>query len=218
MRPFIINFKNYSEVAGEKAEGLSIAAKRVSDKLDIEIVLAPPQPTIAAIARISKLPVFCQHLDNARAGQTTGFFVPEMAKSFGASGSIINHSEHRLDLPTIVELVGRLRTLKMISVVCARTPTEVEQYGNLNPDFVAIEPPELIGSGKAVSQEDPDIITRSVQSLHGSANIVCGAGISQRDDVVKAIELGSKGVLVASSIVKASSWYDKIYELGSGMV
>jgi triosephosphate isomerase len=145
--------------------------------------------------------------------------VPEVAKSFGASGSILNHSEHQLDMETISELVQRLRDLQMTSVVCAASVTEVKRIADIGPDYIAIEPPELIGTGKAVSKEDPAIITNSVRSIQGSNSLViCGAGITHKNDVSKAMELGSNGILVASGIVKASSWYDKIYELASGMV
>ena len=81
-------------------------------------------------------------------GATTGFFVPEMAKSFGAIGSLLNHSEHRLEAQSICNLIERLRSLKMTSVVCAKTPDEVANIAKFDPDFIAIEPPELIGVRK----------------------------------------------------------------------
>ena len=87
-----------------------------------------------------------------------------MAKSFGASGSLLNHSEHRLGRQTIRKLIERLRSLQMTSVVCAKTPDEVASIAKFRPDFIAIEPPELIGSGKAVSKHNPSLITRSVEA------------------------------------------------------
>jgi triosephosphate isomerase len=47
--------------------------------------------------------------------------------------------------------------------------------------------------------------------------VICGAGITDKGDVTKAMELGSQGILVASGIVKATSWEKKITELASGM-
>ena len=52
----------------------------------------------------------------------------------------------------------------MTSVVCAKTPDEVANIAKFDPDFIAIEPPELIGSGKSVSKHKPSVITRSVQA------------------------------------------------------
>jgi triosephosphate isomerase (TIM) len=217
-RPLILNFKNYEEVSGDKAIKLAQAAHEVAAKLEVEIVVAPPQPTLALIAKSVKIPVISQHVDNEDVGPSTGFFVPEIAKACGAVGSIINHSEHRIEMTSIARLVDRMRKLGMTSIVCAEEPHEVMEISALKPDFIAIEPPELIGSGRAVSKENPAIITKSIQVAGSRSSIICGAGITDKDDVTKAMELGSRGILVASSIVKATtSWHEKISELAFGM-
>jgi triosephosphate isomerase len=215
--PLIINFKNYEEVSADRAIELAETARQVAEKLQIEIVLAPPHPVLALIAKNIEIPVICQHVDDEKIGPSTGFIVPEIAKSYGAIGSLINHSEHRMEMSSIARLVERLRKLSMISIVCAQEPQEVVYLSSLNPDFIAIEPPELIGSGRAVSKENPAIITKSIEGAGSDSSIICGAGISDKDDVSKAIELGSKGILVASGVIKASSWEKKITELASGM-
>ncbi len=223
-RPFIINFKNYGEASSplEKTLELAHAAQGIARKLDVEIVLAPPQPALALVCKaIEGIQVVCQHVDDAQQGSTTGFFVPEVAKSYGASGSLINHSEHRIGAADVIaSLVKRLRALSMTSIVCAQTPDEVAKISKeMGPDFIAIEPPELIGSGRAVSKENPAIITESIEAAgNGRSKVICGAGITDGSDVAKAMELGSHGVLVASGIIKAKSWPDKIAELAQGMI
>jgi triosephosphate isomerase len=216
-RPLIINFKNYEEVSADKAIKLAEAARHVAEKLKIEIIVAPPQPVLALIAKSVQIPVICQHVDNEKIGPSTGFIVPEMAKSYGAVGSLINHSEHRIDMSSIRSLVERMRKIGMASIVCAQEPHEVVEISTFHPDFIAIEPPELIGSGRAVSKENPAIITKSVQGAGSRSSVICGAGITDKDDVAKAMELGSQGILAASGIVKADSWERKITELASGM-
>ncbi len=217
-RPLVINFKNYSDASGAKTIELAQAAQQVARKLDVEIVLAPPQASIALVAKSVDLPVICQHVDDANEGSTTGFIVPEIAKMYGASGSLINHSEHRVDMQVIKSLVKRLRALSMTSIVCAHTPSEVSEIAAFAPDFIAIEPPELIGSGRAVSKENPAIITNSIKAAGGRSEVICGAGITDKSDVATAMELGSRGILVASGVVKAASWVDKIEELAQGML
>jgi triosephosphate isomerase len=216
-QPLIINFKNYEEVSSDRAIKLAEAAREVAEKLRIEIVVAPPQPVLALIANRIHIPVICQHVDNEKMGPSTGFIVPEIVKSCGAIGSLINHSEHRIERSSIASLVERLRKLSMASIVCAQEPREVVEISTLQPDFIAIEPPELIGSGKAVSRENPAIITKSIEAAGSRSRVICGAGITDKDDVTKAMELGSQGILVASGIVKATSWEKKIAELASGM-
>lgn len=216
-QPFIINCKNYEEVSSDRGIELAKAAQEVADKLKVEIVIAPQQPSLALVARSVKIPVICQHVDNESIGSSTGFFLPEIAKTYGAVGSLINHSEHRIEMESISKLVQRMRKLGMISIVCAQEPQEVNKISTLEPDFIAIEPPELIGSGRAVSKENPTIITKSIEAAGSRSRVICGAGISTKEDVTKAHQLGAQGILVASGIVKAKSWIDKIEELASGL-
>jgi triosephosphate isomerase len=218
--PLIINFKNYTEIAGEKTLELSKVAEQVSNNTGVEIVIAPPQPSFSQVCTVVKTPVISQHVDFSEPGSTTGYFVPEIVKSYGATGSLINHSEHRIsNIDSIRALVRVLRGLQMVSVVCVRTVEEAGNVATFNPDFIAVEPPELIGSGKAVSKENPTVITESISAVSkksATSRVICGAGIVDKSDVESALGLGAKGILVASGIIKAPSWYEKIYELATG--
>ena len=214
--PLIINFKNYEEVSADGAIRLG-ETRKVAEEIQVEIILAPPHPVLALIAREIEIPVICQHIDDEKMGPSTGFMVPEIAKSYGAKGSLINHSERRIGMNSIARLVERLRRIGMVSIVCAQEPQEVVEISTFEPDFIAIEPPELIGSGRAVSKENPTVITKSIEGAGSRSRIICGAGISDKEDVSKAIELGSQGILVASGVIKATSWEKKITELASGM-
>lgn len=218
----ILNFKNYHEIEGQEGIELARSVQKVSESFggSIQLVVAPPQPALSLVKQNVNIPVFAQHLDYAEAGSTTGYFIPEMARSFGAEGSLLNHSEHRIDkLDNIQGLVNRLRSLQMVSVVCARTASEVSTLARFEPDYIAIEPPELIGSGKAVSRENPSIVTDSINAaarMSQNVRVICGAGITDANDVSSALKLGAVGILVASGIIKATSWIDKITELASG--
>ena len=211
---FIINFKNYDEIAGTKSIRLAKSALKIAKKYKVQIVVCPPQHTISEIAKFSSN-VFAQHLDNSKIGSSTGFVIPEIVKKSRVAGSLINHSEHRIPSNEIEDLVKRLRDLNMTSVVCVQDVNEAWKYAKLNPDFIAIEPPELIGSGKAVSKEKPEVITESVNAVkkaNNSTQLLCGAGIVSGEDVTRALELGAKGILVASGIVKAKNWEKTIEE------
>lgn len=209
------------EISGEKTIELAKSAEKVSIDLGVELIVAPPQPSLWAVVKAIDIPVICQHLEDADVGSSTGYFVPEIARSYGSIGSLINHSEHRIDIKSISNLVRRLKSLKMTSIVCARTPAEVAEVAKFDPDFVAIEPPELIGSGKAISKETPQIISSSLTAVNDNsdlARMVCGAGIVDKSDVTKALELGASGILVASGIIKSEAWEEKISELASAFI
>lgn len=216
---FIINFKNYEEIAGTKAIKMARIAKKISRKFKIKIALVPPHHLLSELTKFHA-PILAQHLDTSRIGSTTGFMIPEIVKKSSVRGSLINHSEHRIPEKQIKELVLRLKKLGMISVVCVKNVNEAKKYARFNPDYIAIEPPELIGTGKAVSKEKPGIITKSVLAVRQAKNstkLLCGAGIVSGEDVARAVQLGSKGVLVASGIVKARNWNKAIEEFASAI-
>lgn len=211
----ILNFKNYLEVSGTKTLELAQICQEVSKKYDIELILAPPIPTLYYLKKSIDIPVISQHVDNANPGSTTGYIIPELAKTYGAVGSLINHSEHRVDHKTIEQLIDRLRSLGMISIVCASNVTEVGIFAKFYPDMIAIEPPELIGTGKAVSKVKPSVITDSVMEAkrYSKSKIICGAGIVDKSDIIGAVQLGSQGILIASGVIKSQSWKTKLSEL-----
>ena len=217
---FVINCKNYEEIAGEKIIKFVKTAEKVSKKYKVKIAISPPQHLIGLVAN-SSIPILAQHVDDYKVGSTTGFVIPELLKKSKVKGSLINHSEHRISSNEIQKLVLKLKQLKMISVVCVKDVVEVKKYAKLNPDYIAIEPPELIGSGKAVSKEKPELITKAANAVKNAKNktkLLCGAGIVSGEDVAKAIELGSKGILVASGIIKAKDWNNIMSEFAKSMV
>jgi triosephosphate isomerase (TIM) len=216
-KPLVINLKNYNEISGDNSTKIVHDAKNASLLNHKDIIIAPPPSSILALSKI-RIPIISQHVDDVPLGATTGFIVPEIIKSYGAVGSIINHSEHKIEHSKIKNLVKRLRELDMISIVCADNLDEVRVVSQFSPDFLAIEPPELIGKGIAVSRANPSIIKDCVQVVKGISSevkVICGAGIVDKDDVEKAFKLGVEGILISSGVVKSSSWYSKILELSS---
>ena len=217
---FIINCKNYEEISGDKIKKFIKIAEQVSKKHKIKIAISPPQHLIGLVAN-SSIPILAQHIDDSKIGSTTGYIIPELLKKSKVKGSLINHSEHRISSKEIEKLVSKLKELKMISIVCVKDVAEVKKYLKINPDFIAIEPPELIGSGKAISTEKPDLIQKAARIVNDSKNktkLLCGAGIVSGEDVAKSIELGSKGILVASGIIKAKNWNKIISEFAKALV
>jgi len=217
---FVINCKNYEEISGDKIKKFIKIAEQVSKKYKIKIAISPPQHLIGLVAN-SSIPILAQHIDDSKIGSTTGYIIPELLKKSKVKGSLINHSEHRISSKEIEKLVVKLKELKMISIVCVKDVAEVKKYLKINPDFIAIEPPELIGSGKAISTEKPDLIQKAAKIVNDSKNktkLLCGAGIVSGEDVAKSLELGSKGILVASGIIKAKNWNKIISEFAKALV
>ncbi len=221
VKPVIaVNYKAYYPYSfGEHAYRIARDAVKVKEELDVEIILAPPYieiPRIIDIVENSGVKVYAQHADPVEPGAHTGFTPLEGLKEAGVDGVILNHSEHRLRLADINWLVKKAEKLGLKTLVCADVPETGAAAAVLEPDMVAVEPPELIGSGIPVSKAKPEVITDSVsliKRVNEKTTILTGAGISKGEDVYAAIKLGTLGVLVASAIVKSEDPYKVIYDM-----
>ncbi len=202
----LVNLKCYPESIGNGAHRIARAAREVTDELGVTIALAPLYPDIHPIRHHYDIPVFAQHVDPVDPGAHTGRMPLLAIKSAGAIGSLVNHSEYRLTIADIEYNVSSLQAAGLISCVCSNNVATTAALAALGPDFVAIEPPELIGGKISVSEANPEIITGAVdaiQKINPAVKILTGAGIHSGKCVKTAVDLGTDGVLLASSVVKA---------------
>ena len=219
-RTFIVNFKNYPEVMGEGSIRLAKAAAGLSWEVGIDVVVAPPTPMLYTIASTVKIPVFAQRTELGEQGKSTGHAIPESIKAAGCAGSLLNHSESRISMEVLRLTIVRMKSLGLASCACAETTEEAVEIAAWDPEYLAIEPPELIGTGRAVSKARPELLTGTAEALASAGykgSLLCGAGIVTGEDVEAAMRLGTQGILVASSVVKAQDWPAKLRELGTAM-
>ena len=206
MKPIIaLNLKTYPESLGKKGLELCQIASEVSLLTGVRIIVAPQTVDLKDAVLVSG-DVFAQHVDAAKQGAFTGTVCVESIKSAGCIGSLVNHSEHRLPEQVIAETIARLNEAGLESVLCTKDAAESALLAKYNPTFIAVEPPELIGSGISVSTAKPEIVSGTVRAVAAvnSTPVLCGAGVSNGTDVKKAIALGASGVLLASAFVKAT--------------
>jgi triosephosphate isomerase len=214
----IINLKEYDEALGKKPVKFAETADKLSKKYNINILIAPPDPMIDNISKISL--TVSQHIDPYEPGAHTGALLAKEIKELGAIGSLINHSERRLPLDDINKCVDLCKEYGLVSVVCVQSCEEAGELAASKPDFIAIEPPELIGGDVSVSTAKPGIIKDSVKcvkKISPKTHVLCGAGVKTREDVRKSIELGAKGVILASGVVKSPNIEKAMEELVLGM-
>lgn len=199
----IINLKAYEEGIGENLEKLAKKISELDSKTQEKIALSPQTVDILRL-NDNKTEIFSQHLDSISPGSHTGSNLGRALKEAGIEGTLLNHSEKRLEDSEIKASVQKAKELGLKTIVCAQNPEECEKYSKYNPDYVAYEPPELIGGDKSVSTANPDLIKKAVEKS-GDIPTLTGAGIKDSKDVKKSLELGCEGVLVASGIVKSEN-------------
>jgi triosephosphate isomerase len=201
----IVNAKTYQSSQGCGAVELA----RIMDSLDsrgARLILAVSPFDLSTVAsEVENIEIWTQHLDPIGFGSNTGRLHPSTAIEHGALGTLINHAENKVDLSHVAELLPIIG--QRISVcACAADFDEAKALAALSPDYVAIEPPELIGGDISVTTADPAIVSGTVdlvKSVNPSVKVLCGAGVNSGADVACAIELGASGVLLASAVTMA---------------
>ncbi len=206
MKPLILlNFKTYPEAAGLGALLLARKLEKVKSKR-YEIVVAPSLLTLKEVAEKTSLKAFAQHTDLAGLGAFTGKIAPEELKAIKVTGTILNHSERKIPLSILQKIIAECKKQKLITVVCASSLVETKKVAKFTPDYIAYEPAELIGGDISVTKAKPEVIAKAAQvvkKVSPKTRLLCGAGVRSREDILKALELGAKGVLIGHAVPKA---------------
>lgn len=215
-----VNFKTYEQGTGEAALSLVEICREVEKQTSIRII---PVVQAVDIFRLTDrgFEVWAQHIDDIEYGQNTGQILPQAVIEAGAKGTILNHSENKLPIEVIGEIIKKLRNLKINNkfrvLVCAESVEEGKQIASLKPDFLAYEPPELIGGDTSISVAKPEVISEFVREIK-EIPVLIGAGIHSQADIKKGLELGAKGFLVASDVVLAQNPKQELLDLAKGFL
>jgi triosephosphate isomerase len=216
----VLNVKTYAEATGNKSLEIAMLMDKISKETGANMAISVQATDILTCAKKVDIPVFAEHIDPIKPGSHTGWTLPEAVKNAGATGTLINHSEHRLILSDIDICINRTKQLSLDNIICSNNIATSKAIATFSPDFLAVEPPELIGGDISVTTADPDIVSGSVEAvkiIDKNVKLLCGAGVKNGKDVAKAIELGSDGVLLASGIVKSNDREKVIRDLVSGL-
>ena len=164
----IVNFKRY--VSGQEAVSLATLCKKYG-------AIACPQLIDLVACVETGAECWTQKYEPTAEGNT---------------GTLLNHSDYRVDTQTLEKTLLEIENLT--TCVCCATVEEGMKIDELRPDFLAFEPPELIGNKeKSVATEKPKVINAQ--------------------DVKSALEMGAKGILVATDVVKAKDPEKELREL-----
>lgn len=158
--------------------------------------------------------MLAQHVDYFYSGQYTGSILPEDIKDNGAVGSLLNHAEKRLDNLAIENAIFRCNNLGLYNVVCTPKIHHAKKIARLRPRYIAYEVPELIGTGRSISRVKPKDVAIFSKIMKSKGIVpLCGAGISNGEDVRIAMDLGVNGVLLASAVTTSKNPRNMLLEL-----
>jgi len=216
---FLLNLKAYPGHLGNDAVRDAKLLERLGHETGVAVAIAPSVPDLARLASLVSIPVLAQHVDPGAAGARTGFIPVEAILAAGARGSLVNHSEHPMVDADVAASVAGLSDRSLVAVVCAADVAVAQRLAATRPPYLAVEPPELIGGDRAVSTARPEVVSGTVEAVRAVSPqtlVLCGAGVHDRRDVARALELGAEGVLVASAVTRAPDTERAIRELLAG--
>lgn len=198
MKPVIVvNFKTYK--SGKDVLKLA----KVIEKVDKDTIVGISASDLCLVSQNTKLNVYCQHVDYFSPGRNTGFILPEAVMAAGASGVFLNHSEHKLDFEILEKSVRRCKEIGLKTLVFASDIEQAKKVETLAPDYIAVEPPELVAGDISVSTSRPELISNVAKTL--KSKFLVGAGIKNYNDVKKSMELGASGIAISSAITTSDN-------------
>ena len=216
----IVNLKTYEQGYGADGFELCKIMEEISLEHNVNLAAAVSAIDLIDYSDNLKIPIFAQHVDGVTYGSNTGSILPEAVKYSGAVGTLVNHAECQMSWEDIEKTINRCKELGLSTVLCTADLESSEKGSHLNPDMIAVEPPELIGGDISVSTAKPEIISDTVEivkEINSDISVLCGAGVKNQEDVSKAITLGSEGILLASGVVKSSEPRKVLLDLIKGL-
>ena len=216
----IVNLKTYEQGYGADGFELCKIMEEISIEHNVNLAAAVSAIDLVDYSDNLKIPIFAQHVDGVTYGSNTGSILPEAVRYSGAVGTLVNHAECQMNWGEIEKTINRCKELGLTTVLCTADLASSEKGSHLDPDMIAVEPPELIGGDISVSTAKPEIISDTVEivkKINSNISVLCGAGVKNQEDVSKAILLGSEGILLASGVVKSSEPRKVLLDLIKGL-
>lgn len=213
-----VNYKTFEEGSGRKALGLTKILEEVAREAQVKIIPVVQAADIREVASMATLEIWTQKIDPYEAGAHTGSILAEAVLEDGAVGTFLNHSESKFaTFEELAKASDRAKSVGLKTLIFAADIKELKDVASLTPNYLAYEPPKLVGSTTTSVASRPEIIKEAseVARLAGIP-LVAGAGVHSSEDVKKCLEAGAIGIAVATDIVRAVDPKKELMDLIEG--
>jgi len=200
-----LNFKNYPQTTDQNAIKLCRLIKKISSTTSVKIIPCLQASDLYQANQAVSIDLWTQHVDPIKLNKY---------KKDGAAGTLLNHSQHPVDLAVIKKTLKLCHQEKLQVMVITDTIELIKQVTILNPDYIGFEDPKLIGGPIPMIEAHPDLIKQAIAASHHP--LIIGGGMRTAAHVNQAITLGAAGVLVASEFAKSSNPQATLKNLISG--
>ncbi|GAB4218716.1 MAG: triose-phosphate isomerase [Candidatus Microgenomates bacterium] len=212
----ILSFKTYKQSTGDEAVKLCWIVKKVKEKTGVRIIPVVQATDIYRVKKEVGIEVWAQHIDPIDPDRHMGYISPFAVKQAGATGVVINHSEHKLTNEEVKKTLEKAKEYGLENIVIGHTQELVLKYDLLNPNFIAYEKEDLIASGVSMLTKEQDNVKKLISLVKHP--LIIGAGISNPNDIKQALSLGAKGVILSSAFVLSKDPEKTLIELASAFL
>lgn len=208
--------KTYKQSTGDKVIGLLSSVKKIIVETNVPIIAVAQATDIYRIRKELDIEVWAQHVDPIDPGKNTGWISPYSVKEAGATGVLINHSEHKVKEEVIIETIKKARQYNLKIVLIGQTVEMVKKFDSFDIDFLSFEKEDLIASPISMIDQQEETIKNLVRIV--KRPLIIGAGINDGEDTRKSKAAGAAGVLMATYFVTAPDPEKKLRELAQGFI
>ncbi len=208
--------KTYKESTGDNGISILSSVKKVGSESGVPIVAVAQATEIYRIKKELDIEVWAQHIDPIDPGKNTGWISPYSVKTAGATGVLINHSEHKIPEETVVATVAKAKEYGLKTMVIGQTQEMVIKYDQLDIDYISYEKADLIAGPVSMIDQQKEEIKALVAKLKHP--LIIGAGIQDGKDTRQTVEVGARGVLMATYFVTAIDHEAKLRDLAQGFL
>ena len=206
--------KTYKETTSNEGIKKLSSVKKVSEEFNIPIIAVAQATEIYRIKKELDIEVWAQHIDPIDPGRNTGWISPFSVKEAGATGVLINHSEHKLKEEVILETIKKARQYNLKTLLIGQTVEMVKRFDSYDIDYLSFEKEDLIASTISMIDQQEETIKSLVKIIKHP--LIIGAGINDGEDARKSKAAGAAGILMATYFIQASDPEQKLKELAEG--
>ena len=209
-----LSLKTYKESTGEAAIKLLSCVKKISEETEVKIISAVQPTDIYRIKKELGIEVWAQHMDPIDPGKNMGWLSPYSLKEAGATGVVINHSEHKVSDEIIKNTLEKAKQYNLKTVLIGNSVDMILKFASWQPDYLSYEREDMVGGGISMLTQEVENVKKLVSAL--KIPLMIGAGISTGEDIKTALALGAKGAILASAFTLAVDPEAKLRELAEG--
>ncbi len=195
-------------------------ADKLSQKYAVRIIITPQSVDIPMLVQETEhILVFAQHMDALRPGRGIGSVLPEAIKEAGATGTLLNHVEKKLNLAEIDRTIQRADEVGLATMVCADNAKEALEIAKISPNIILVESPDLIEAGKRGMNDQLEIekVNRMLWEVNPDILVLHGGGMSTAEDAYNIVKWGAQATGSTSGVILAEDPFKRLEEMISAM-